>query len=674
MVVPGGLLALPQEILLNLVKLLEDEDVFNCAATCRSWRKAFLSPEVYEALCTTQGKGLTLPLKDEEANVQQALRTVEARQKVLKIDKRIMQRMDIKAELDRLLADSDGWLSCIRQPLHNGDGSELTNDRDQINSAENDELLNTHYRWACGTIRPAAKSSWHDFYRDLQRFSREFGSEVVVSRYIAYAISASTTDMEYGGETQTLGETLKPGSMTFWSSEGSEDEDSSEQLMYGIQSGVALIRRVCVRPYRADYQFGMPTYAPKYIRISVSMEPDSHYTFVSEPISIRNEDQLQAYELPPTVVLGRYIRIDLYGRWTRQQFDNKFYTVIKDVRIDGMRACALESLGLHHLSKAVAERAGADVELEKNKRRLPTSLEDLPKKTEAINLTPREDLMRVQKWIAQGKFTEAAALVAEHPVGSPVRSKTTLDLFQKATEEFVLSKQAAQQESDVTAASRGSATSNGSTSRRSRSGLLSFSSHAGSGKTPMRILLIHLSRGRLSEEETLELAKESVHSNDPDLLHHCLSTGKALSSAELGDIMRQSKPETALWIYTQAHCIDRIMDCLIELGRVQSLVTFLSHQTALRDINDEVRMIITSLRDRGQVNNAYTFSLMVLENVDGVDPTVVLNALDMSPDEYDPSSVDRRLDELRRIILRSNLAHRVDDDGLDMIINRILRD
>eukprot|EP01136_Pigoraptor_vietnamica_P010987 Opistho-1_new@49296 len=68
-------------------------------------------------------------------------------------------------------------------------------------------------------------------------------------------LGASTTDYP----TQSIENTLPTFNAEFrepfWSSRGSEDENSNEWLLYGIPT-VTLIRQIGLRAYQADWQFG----------------------------------------------------------------------------------------------------------------------------------------------------------------------------------------------------------------------------------------------------------------------------------------------------------------------------------------------------------------------------------------------------------------------------------
>ena len=58
-------------------------------------------------------------------------------------------------------------------------------------------------------------------------------------------------------------------------------------------------------------------------------------TWTSPQYDLRNVDELQTFTLPGVVCVGGYVRIDLIGRNSRQEIDNKYYTCLGRVCITG---------------------------------------------------------------------------------------------------------------------------------------------------------------------------------------------------------------------------------------------------------------------------------------------------------------------------------------------------
>ncbi|KAI8104162.1 hypothetical protein M9435_006688 [Picochlorum sp. BPE23] len=58
-------------------------------------------------------------------------------------------------------------------------------------------------------------------------------------------------------------------------------------------------------------------------------------TWTSPQYDIRNEDKLQSFDIPGILCIGGYLRIDLIGRNSRQEIDNKYYTCLGRVCITG---------------------------------------------------------------------------------------------------------------------------------------------------------------------------------------------------------------------------------------------------------------------------------------------------------------------------------------------------
>lgn len=163
--------------------------------------------------------------------------------------------------------------------------------------------------------------------------------------------------------------------MSYWSSTGSDDENSNEALAFVLSHPVCLIRSIQIRPFKAWFQLNNPIYAPKRIRItlgglqayvdhmtgyqtfdetlarqksfntlkrpmmSTTTEKgqqmkqwqfewkDGFGTWTSPEYVVLQEDRLQVFDLPqPIVCLGGYVRIDLLGRTQRQMLDDLYYS------------------------------------------------------------------------------------------------------------------------------------------------------------------------------------------------------------------------------------------------------------------------------------------------------------------------------------------------------------
>ncbi|KAJ3126894.1 hypothetical protein HK098_007028 [Nowakowskiella sp. JEL0407] len=143
--------------------------------------------------------------------------------------------------------------------------------------------------------------------------------------------AASTVDEA----SQNIDKTLDSYTRTFWSSKGSEDPTTSECVIYKLESPMCLVSRVEVTPYEAAFQHGMPIYAPQFLRISIGFNPNlSQMNYIGDLIPVENVNKPVVIELD-SMVVGKYIRIDLYGRYQTQQMDQRYYTCLNFVRCFG---------------------------------------------------------------------------------------------------------------------------------------------------------------------------------------------------------------------------------------------------------------------------------------------------------------------------------------------------
>jgi len=229
-----------------------------------------------------------------------------------------------------------------------------------------DIVDDSHWRKLCArqtTIRPhmvvvgtiwstLAKDGsviWEDLFENLYAFHRKYAEplynvpahrravsvEFRQHSVICKAVGSSSCDHN----SQTVAQTLNRAPHTFWSSTGSDDPESGEYLLYEVDEAVVLT--VIVKPYRAAYQFSTPTYAPRSIRVSVGLTPDSFF-FVSDDLPVAHSGEDVMLSLAPTLVIGRFVRIELLGRYAKQPGDWLYYTAIESVRIYGVSAISLK--------------------------------------------------------------------------------------------------------------------------------------------------------------------------------------------------------------------------------------------------------------------------------------------------------------------------------------------
>ena len=156
-----------------------------------------------------------------------------------------------------------------------------------------------------------------------------------------------------------------------------QDKSSCESVAFRLAAPLCLVNALQVRPFRAFFQDGKPIYAPQKVRFrlggvpcfdalsqplplptladaaaadirdrpvrwsgeggagaapaqSSSSEAASGtwdgFTWTSPEYAFAQEDTLQTFEIPPTLCVGGYLRIDLLGRTQQQQPDERWYS------------------------------------------------------------------------------------------------------------------------------------------------------------------------------------------------------------------------------------------------------------------------------------------------------------------------------------------------------------
>jgi hypothetical protein len=206
---------------------------------------------------------------------------------------------------------------------------------------------------------------------------------------ICDALGASSADHPQESADKTLSPVVRGRDNVFcyWSSSGSEDDNSDEFLLYRLAHPFCLVSSVSIRPFRAWFQPGNPIYAPKSISVGlgglhlpnipafgtraygagkdpmgaiqhnlkrflqletlkIDIEGGSSNTERKEnPVDwmtltkrypVEQDDRLQTVQLPPhTLCIGGYFQLNLHGRTQIQDADGRYYTCLGRVKAQG---------------------------------------------------------------------------------------------------------------------------------------------------------------------------------------------------------------------------------------------------------------------------------------------------------------------------------------------------
>lgn len=148
---------------------------------------------------------------------------------------------------------------------------------------------------------------------------------------LAEGVAESSADQP----SQTIYQTLNHSRNDFWSSKGSASNQTHESLIYRLLDHACIVKQVIIQPFKAFFQHGLPCYAPQYVTVSVGFRQDQ-YHFTSPPFPVVNTPTEQTIDLAPLMIVGGFLKMDLYGRNTTQPGDNLYYTVLDRVKCLGL--------------------------------------------------------------------------------------------------------------------------------------------------------------------------------------------------------------------------------------------------------------------------------------------------------------------------------------------------
>eukprot|EP00475_Leptophrys_vorax_P000565 TRINITY_DN1030_c0_g1_i2.p1 TRINITY_DN1030_c0_g1~~TRINITY_DN1030_c0_g1_i2.p1 ORF type:complete len:334 (-),score=60.80 TRINITY_DN1030_c0_g1_i2:99-1100(-) len=144
-------------------------------------------------------------------------------------------------------------------------------------------------------------------------------------------IHASSTD----GQRQGIDQTLNDWRSTFWSSKGSSARDGKDVLIYQF-STLTVLTSIRVTPFRATYQPGMPTFAPKAVQVTCALDEEfKMITFSTNALPLQNTGDHYEVSFNSFLVLGQYVRLNLLGKYQKQKRGGLYFVALERVRFFG---------------------------------------------------------------------------------------------------------------------------------------------------------------------------------------------------------------------------------------------------------------------------------------------------------------------------------------------------
>ena len=153
---------------------------------------------------------------------------------------------------------------------------------------------------------------------------------------IDFPIKASSED-----PSQDISCTILYDDGSYWSSEGSENYNINEYLIYKLKSK-SFVFSVHFKVYRALFQDGI-VYSPKKVKVKIGNSLND-YHYESEEFDVGLTERYNTILILPNFIEGEYARIDLIGKQMREPFSEDFYTMISFVDIIGFPIEKLNSV------------------------------------------------------------------------------------------------------------------------------------------------------------------------------------------------------------------------------------------------------------------------------------------------------------------------------------------
>ena len=121
----------------------------------------------------------------------------------------------------------------------------------------------------------------------------------------------------------------------FWSSSPNQSSDSDESILFELESE-SLIFTVNFKLYRASYQEGT-LYPPKIIKALIGKTRES-FEYESDEFEVNLSENYNTILVLPNVVSGKFVKLVMIGKQSREPGTELWYTVLRFVEIVGYPA------------------------------------------------------------------------------------------------------------------------------------------------------------------------------------------------------------------------------------------------------------------------------------------------------------------------------------------------
>lgn len=408
---------------------------------------------------------------------------------------------------------------------------------------------------------PSALDAEEVKYPVLQRVYQELYSLEKIGHFEVNLIRRGIVASSEDHHTQSIAATLSSDPFEFWSSVGVIDVESDETLVYELVSPCCLLRSISLKPFLAQYQKGLPCYAPRSVSFSIGFTK-TKFHFTSEKFPMENTSATQKFVLP-ALVAGCFLCIHLHGRNQNQPGDNLFYTCLESVEAKGvsgpsltMCPLLLKCCGNYLLGKLEEIESSSPVEeflATCTDSGLEEHLEDLKNIAECLDL------------FKEANYAAAIDIMANAPFHSLLRKKEFL-------ENYFLAIFSSKDFDDLVG----------------RNGSFHYPKFAHWYQYYVSILFEK--RKMLTGDEALLLAKLSNATDNVRLIDQGINSGLINCKLELGLVFESNNQESlandssrkellsiAYIIYVHGRSFDKILDLSIKLNNLQVVCFTLFH-------------------------------------------------------------------------------------------------
>jgi len=165
---------------------------------------------------------------------------------------------------------------------------------------------------------------------EMQRVAPRLRSRITTK---ISGIEASTRDEI----TQDVDRTLDGLSRTFWSSNGSANQEKVDWLLYDLGT-IAVITRITIAAFKATFHMGTPVYGFKKCWIELGFDSDEFH-YKTKEFMCMNTDEPQHFtseHLDNLLPAARFIKFWMQGCHTKQSIDDLWYFAINDFQAEGI--------------------------------------------------------------------------------------------------------------------------------------------------------------------------------------------------------------------------------------------------------------------------------------------------------------------------------------------------